>query len=736
MNKHLLFSSLLLLIGLSHAARATTYYVSPTGNDANLGTAPATAWRSIDHVNSVVFRPGDKILFEATQTFAGTLKPQGSGTATLPIIFSSYGPTSAIINSGVEPGFIAYNTDGIELRRLTFVGAGRTVNAENGVLFYRDAGNASSPQFSHITLDSLDVSGYQQYGITIGSHNTSVDFWGEAYGYDDVRITNTLVHDNGDTGIFSYGATLHANRNWYVANCKSYNNSGRTDITDRNTGSGIVLANIDKGLVTHCETYNNGRLSSHIYTGPAGMWAYSCNNLVVEYSESHHNHSGTLDGGGFDLDGGCTNSVLQYNYSHDNDGPGFMLAQFDGAPVTLQDVAIRYNVSENDARRYGGAILLWSSGASGGINRANVHNNTIYVTPTASGYVPQAVYLASPHMHSTAVRNNIFQTTGGVPFLLDYGRSSVLFQGNCYWNTGANASWKQGGATHYSLNAWRNATGAERVGTTNSGLEVDPLLNAPGSGGTNPMTLGKSMSAWMPYQLQANSPLIGAGLDLQTLFDMSLGAHDLYNLPTPTAGTAGNIGANERRAVSPLPVELVKFTAENKENLVSLGWTTAMEVGSAFFEVQRSTDGRTFTSVANVAAAGTSTSTRLYTWNDPQLIEQVTYYRLRQVDVDGTSHHSSVAVVSPRLTGRQELSVFPNPIAKGEALSVNMAAFTGRAVRVSITSLTGQVAFAKQFAGQPTSAVLLQLPASVAPGTYLLSVSDGQKREYTRLVIE
>ncbi len=55
-------------------------------------------------------------------------------------------------------------------------------------------------------------------------------------------------------------------------------------------------------------------------------------------------------GAGFDFDGGCTNSTLQYNYSHDNYGAGYLLAQFDNAPL-MKNITIRYNISENDGRK-------------------------------------------------------------------------------------------------------------------------------------------------------------------------------------------------------------------------------------------------------------------------------------------------------------------------------------------------------------------------------------------------
>jgi hypothetical protein len=719
---------------LSYSAVATTYYVSLNGDDTKEGTSVATAWQTVNKVNSTILQPGDKVLFEAGQTFQGTLQADQSGTITEPIVYSSYGKGFATISSGLGRGFLAYNTAALEIRRLHFVGAGREVNNTGGLVFFRDDLTTRNTQLTHLLLDSVEVSGYQSYGITVGSYNTALDFLGQPFGYDDVRITNSSTHDNGDTGIYSYGATLYAHRNWYIGNCKSFNNSGQQWVKDRNTGSGIILANVDGGLVEQSEAHHNGWLSNHYYTGPAGIWAYASNNITIQNCESHHNQSGTLDGGGFDLDGGCTNSVLQYNYSHDNDGPGLMLAQYDGAPTTMAHVTIRYNISENDARRYGSGILLWSAGGSRGISNANVYNNTVYMSPSASGYVPKAVYLSGPNIENSGLRNNIFQTTDGIQFLVDES-GRVAFQGNCYWSTGGPQRWRQWASNFTSLEEWRAYTGAEKVQDKPTGMVTDPMLNAPGQGGTNPLKPGQSMSDWKAYQLQVASPLRGAGLDLKTLFNISPGKQDLYGYPIPPAGVAANIGAQGGSSGSVLPVELVRFQAHANGAAIALHWATATERNSAFFEIQRSADGKIFQKVGQIAAAGNSSSGRTYTWDDTTPLSQLSYYRLRQVDVDGSAHFSAVVAVSPGAAAPTEYSVFPNPAKRGEMLYLNLTALAGQTAQLTISSLTGQVVL-RQPLTAATAPTAVHLPAQLAPGTYFVSVGNSQQTLRTRLVIE
>src|ERR1700733_1273585 len=72
------------LLTISHAATATaTYYISPTGDDTNNGLSENAAWKTISHVDSQHFNPGDSILFQGGSTFSGKLyfPPKESGTA-------------------------------------------------------------------------------------------------------------------------------------------------------------------------------------------------------------------------------------------------------------------------------------------------------------------------------------------------------------------------------------------------------------------------------------------------------------------------------------------------------------------------------------------------------------------------------------------------------------------------------------------------------------------------------
>ena len=98
----------------------------------------------------------------------------------------------------------------------------------------------------------------------------------------------------------------------------------------------------------------------------------------------------------------------------------------------------------------------------------------------------------------------------------------------------------------------------------------------------------------------------------------------------------------------PLPVTLLDFAAQYQDGGAALRWRTASELRNRYFAVESSPDGTTFRQVGQVAGAGTSTQPRSYQFLDANLARYAApqvYYRLRQVDDDGTGTYSPVRAV-------------------------------------------------------------------------------------------
>lgn len=178
-------------------------------------------------------------------------------------------------------------------------------------------------------------------------------------------------------------------------------------------------------------------------------------------------------------------------------------------------------------------------------------------------------------------------------------------------------------------------------------------------------------------------------------------------------------------APAPLPVKLVSFTATTQGSAaVRLEWATASELNSAYFEVERSTDGISFSSLRQVLAAGTSFVTHTYAYVDasPQP-GQLHYYRLRQVDRDGPASYSPVRAVALASPAGQ-LLVYPT-LAHAQATLVG----TPPGAEVQLVNAQGQaVLYGK---ADVTGTAQLVLPAGLAPGIYVVCAG----LQATRLVV-
>jgi hypothetical protein len=110
-----------------------------------------------------------------------------------------------------------------------------------------------------------------------------------------------------------------------------------------------------------------------------------------------------------------------------------------------------------------------------------------------------------------------------------------------------------------------------------------------------------------------------------------------------------------------LPVDLVEFTATRLgKQSARLSWTTATEVGSDYFDVERSTDGIAFAPIGRVTAAGNSNQSEEYRFDDERGLAGRNFYRLRQLDLDGQTTFSEVRLVT--LEGElDKVKAWPNP---------------------------------------------------------------------------
>ncbi len=94
-----------------------------------------------------------------------------------------------------------------------------------------------------------------------------------------------------------------------------------------------------------------------------------------------------------------------------------------------------------------------------------------------------------------------------------------------------------------------------------------------------------------------------------------------------------------------LPIELISFNIENQDSLIMINWATASEHNNDFFEIQKSTNGEDFNTIASIKGAGNSNQINNYSIKDYQIVNGISYYRIKQTDFDGKFTYSMIKVL-------------------------------------------------------------------------------------------
>jgi hypothetical protein len=412
----------------------TTFYVDPaTGSDANAGTSAAQPWASLAKLDRS-FHPGDEILLRRGSVFDGTaaaLRFRGSGTAEHPIVVGAYGEGDLPrLNGGgeVENVVSLDNQEHITISHLEITnlapGFGTTfdLNANTNRERNLRAVNVSARDFGvvhGIRITDLfihDINGNLAAkwngGIffDIGAQVAEGELRGIPTKFHDVRIERNVLERVDRSGI-KLVSSMWANQSLVNSPSVPLHWYPSTGVVIRDNqlrymgGDAITVRDTDGTLIE----YNLARHSRYQNTGyNAGIWPFEATNTVIQHNEVSHTH-GVQDGQGLDADHVSSYTVMQYNYSHDNEG-GFMLI-INGFPHTAPTV--RYNISQNDADK----TFEFARGTAAG---TMIHNNTISsdvkLQGPRGGVLDLANSAAGTGNREVFIFNNVFDYPEGQPF--------------------------------------------------------------------------------------------------------------------------------------------------------------------------------------------------------------------------------------------------------------------------------------------------------------------------------
>lgn len=457
-----------------------TYYISAAGNDANSGTQSSAPFKTIEKVNSLHLMPGDQLLFKSGETFEGIIKidPGVAGSKNRPITIRSYGKGRAVIDAGNSAALSLYKTQYVTISNLHLKGSGRKEGNQKSGLNVLNS--------SHIMIDNVETEGFQKSGLVV-------------YVSSQVNVKNVYAHNNGYAGISLEGTYgKRDTRDVTLINCHAENNPGDPTNFDNHSGNGIVAGNCKDVLIDHCTANNNGWDMPRIGNGPVGIWAYECDRIIIQHCLAYQNKTskGGEDGGGFDFDGGITNSIIQYCVSYENQGSGYCLFQYAGASPWYNNI-IRYNISENDgtvsASKAG--IYVWNSSEDASqFYDCSFYGNIIYNSKAA------VLSFSNPnHNKDFRYYQNIF--VGKDELIIGKDKLGLSeYKGNVWWSL--KNRFNIDGIKQ--LKTWAKQTGNEMKDGKVTGLNVLPEFKDPGH---TRLTSASQLPGYTNYQLPKKSGL-------------------------------------------------------------------------------------------------------------------------------------------------------------------------------------------------------------------------------------
>jgi len=488
--------------GQTPPSKRTAYYFSTEGNDTNDGSITHPL-KTISFLNALVLKPGDSVLLKGGDTFTGNIiiQPHANGTKKKPILITSYNNQQAVINGVNETAFTLNQASYINIENIICKGPGR----KDGNTTHGFAVNYSN----HINIKNIDISGFQKSGLSV-------------FVSSDMNIDSVYAHDNGSAGIGvdgDYGNKL-STRNIIITNCNATNNPGDPTNFTNHSGNGIIVGNCTNVLIDHCTATNNGWDMPRIGNGPVGIWCYEADSVIIQHCISFRNKTskGGEDGGGYDFDGGTTNSIIQYCLSYENAGSAFGIFQYAGASKWENNI-IRFCISENDGKvsaAHAGAYVWNSSHDSTQFKNFLFYNNTIYNDSGA------AISYSVESDHSNfKFYNNIFV---GADALLKGKYGSDIFLANNWWSlkSGFNVDGE------HSFENWCKSKNKEQINGVIKGLNVEaPFKNT----GHADITEASALPGFSNYFINGTSPVTESGIDLQALFNINVGDKDFNGQP-------------------------------------------------------------------------------------------------------------------------------------------------------------------------------------------------------------
>ena len=306
----------------------------------------------------------------------------------------------------------------------------------------------------------------------------------------------------------------------------------------------------------------------------------------------------------------------------------------------------------------------------------------------------EGLNLSSPTCQRYNTATDTWEAIASLPESVNFTKWSVTSDINYVYLIGAG-----GGFSPYSI-------------TTNA-YYYDP--------GTNTWTLDAPLPATRG---------LANGLLLSGFFKLFLGGGN-----DGTSGTAYQDDAWEGNGGVYVPVELVSFSASVSGRSVVLNWQTATETNNSGFVVERSEDNNNFSQIGFIAGSGTTTELRSYSFTDNLVTSSTYYYRLKQIDYDGSYEYSNVVEVEIGLPVEFLLEQnYPNPF--NPSTKINFSIPVSEFVTLKVFDVMGNEVAVLLNEEKSVGLHSIEFNASyLASGTYFYKLQAGSNIEVRKMLL-
>jgi len=426
--KQRIIISILILAGINLQVDGRDFYFSTNGSDSNSGLSPETPFGTLQQANKLDLKAGDRLLFKSGDRFTGMLMLDCQGESEKKIAISSYGvgPYPLIDGNGEEAAIRLHNAAYITIEKL------KISNWKGTYGIYLTAENAG--EMRDLIIRDLDIHRVGEESREITDPSKSIGglcgriFRGKRPSWwNGFTISNLYIHDVGSCGI-----TLGGNVNLYKTDRQDPYFKPHQNVVieecriDSIVRDGIWIRQCENALIQRNEISRTG-----MNAVSNGCWFWDCIGSVMQYNEGWECGSPRgNDGAPFSIDNHCMDCIIQYNYSHDNEGPGYMIFGREGDGYRN---IVRYNLSFNDnltkTYKSGTACIAIVSE----VKEALVEGNIIVAGPETYNILGHRNWEGFPH--SVTYLNNLFVGNGraGISESEEVVRAGT-FEGNLFIN--------------------------------------------------------------------------------------------------------------------------------------------------------------------------------------------------------------------------------------------------------------------------------------------------------------